>query len=742
MSSILLPYTAQGLQVTRQRPKANFPPNNGLTTNNSQYDSLGRLLRVTYDDGTPTKSFSYDQSGNGGSISQAGASNGQLTGMTTVTTSATPVTLHSRSYAYDIGGRITQTVECLPGWCGDYTHDVFRFYGYDFLGDLTTDRYASSGNGQSYATIGYGYNAASQLTSIGGGQNNASSVTIYGVTESTLLPFGPQTAAYGNGLIATSQYDSVGRESGRWLCGAPGGVNCPGGVNTYRFGFAVHQVGSQVQWETDTTINRFTDFSYDDMGRLTRGTSHSGATGLTFNATYDRYGNCWTQDISNTATGWIPPPAHFTFNTANQISSIPQLTYDGAGNMISDGQNYYSYDAENNLTAVSGGQTATYVYNGFNQRMEAITSAGTDRYGLDLLGRRSTTWLDQTTALKLVEYYGDQGPVAFYSGADGNIHFEHGDSIGSEHYRSDIAGNQESTFASLPFGELVESNGPDASPSHFALLDQDLNSNANLSHAMFREYSSFQGRWTSPDPYQGSYDDGNPQSLNRYTYVLNNPLVYKDPQGLDLCDIFCFGLENEDQNSQQAPANPVRTQLTTSSFQMYGDEYHVGSSFDYSSIFDVFGRAAQATSSLLNAQNKVGCNTVLPNGKVLGQYINQGRAQLQASVNAGGSFNGGILAKFAAIARDYGPIDFKNGAAGTSVLSSRAFLGQAGNFAYYAIGSGYLSPRVLDLGASVYSHAAVLLRNKPLSTLTGPLGIDASAASVRNPGLATRGCPK
>jgi hypothetical protein len=37
----------------------------------------------------------------------------------------------------------------------------------------------------------------------------------------------------------------------------------------------------------------------------------------------------------------------------------------------------------------------------------------------------------------------------------------------------------------------------------------------------------------APDPYDGSYDPFNPQSLNRYTYAINSPLSYLDPSGLD-----------------------------------------------------------------------------------------------------------------------------------------------------------------------------------------------------------------
>jgi RHS repeat-associated protein len=47
-----------------------------------------------------------------------------------------------------------------------------------------------------------------------------------------------------------------------------------------------------------------------------------------------------------------------------------------------------------------------------------------------------------------------------------------------------------------------------------------------------RYYASTQGRFTSCDPLMASAKTGNPQSWNRFVYVLNNPLRYVDPDGM------------------------------------------------------------------------------------------------------------------------------------------------------------------------------------------------------------------
>jgi RHS repeat-associated protein len=50
-----------------------------------------------------------------------------------------------------------------------------------------------------------------------------------------------------------------------------------------------------------------------------------------------------------------------------------------------------------------------------------------------------------------------------------------------------------------------------------------------LDYFVARYYSSVQGRFTVPDSFGGS--GSNPQTLNLYAYVRNNPLKYVDPTG-------------------------------------------------------------------------------------------------------------------------------------------------------------------------------------------------------------------
>jgi hypothetical protein len=81
--------------------------------------------------------------------------------------------------------------------------------------------------------------------------------------------------------------------------------------------------------------------------------------------------------------------------------------------------------------------------------------------------------------------------------------------------------------------------------------------------APFRFYASSLGRWHSPDPLAG--DITNPQSLNRYPYVLNNPATLTDPLGLQNCPTG---------TTESAPGQCKGD--TGSTYQMWGDLGLVG----------------------------------------------------------------------------------------------------------------------------------------------------------------------
>lgn len=92
----------------------------------------------------------------------------------------------------------------------------------------------------------------------------------------------------------------------------------------------------------------------------------------------------------------------------------------------------------------------------------------------------------------------------------------------------------------LPFGEEIKVNtgGRTAAQSYIddnvrqKFTQKERDNETGLDYFLARYYSSSQGRFTSPDPLLASGKTANPQSWNRYTYTINNPLKYIDPSGL------------------------------------------------------------------------------------------------------------------------------------------------------------------------------------------------------------------
>jgi RHS repeat-associated protein len=83
------------------------------------------------------------------------------------------------------------------------------------------------------------------------------------------------------------------------------------------------------------------------------------------------------------------------------------------------------------------------------------------------------------------------------------------------------------------------------------LTQKERDNESGLDYFGARCYSNAHGRFTGTDPLLNSGRPGAPQSWNRYGYVLNNPLILIDPDGL----YECKGTSDECSAFRQALAN-------------------------------------------------------------------------------------------------------------------------------------------------------------------------------------------
>jgi RHS repeat-associated protein len=143
---------------------------------------------------------------------------------------------------------------------------------------------------------------------------------------------------------------------------------------------------------------------------------------------------------------------------------------------------------------------------------------------------------------------------------DSNTYFALNDWLGTK--RVEVTPNGlMSSFASLPFGDNLISSGtaPDASEHHFTGKERDVES--GLDYFGARYYSSNMGRFMSPDwsakaepvPYARLVD---PQSLNLYGYVSNNPMTGIDLDGHRLMTYSQY-LESGGGSGWEAPSSPL-----------------------------------------------------------------------------------------------------------------------------------------------------------------------------------------
>ena len=119
----------------------------------------------------------------------------------------------------------------------------------------------------------------------------------------------------------------------------------------------------------------------------------------------------------------------------------------------------------------------------------------------------------------------------------GPLYFHLSDGLGTRRQQTNYAGNPVLNFTGLPYGDGLATipvsniNAADATEHHFTGHQRDSESGNDYFGA--RYYSSNMGRFLSPD-WSAKYEPvpyaklDNPQTLNLYAYLRNNPLAGVD----------------------------------------------------------------------------------------------------------------------------------------------------------------------------------------------------------------------
>ena len=121
------------------------------------------------------------------------------------------------------------------------------------------------------------------------------------------------------------------------------------------------------------------------------------------------------------------------------------------------------------------------------------------------------------------------------TGSNAKTVYTTNDHLGSPRINTDGTGQVVSRHDYHPFGEEIARTGYGSDTIRKQFTGYERDKESNLDYAQARMYVDNIGRFTTPDPLLTSGRPSVAQTWNRYTYVLNNPLIYVDPNGLYEC---------------------------------------------------------------------------------------------------------------------------------------------------------------------------------------------------------------
>jgi len=477
------------------------------------YDALHRVTDITYPSGsyagaTPAKTFVYDSATVNGATMQY--AKGRLAEAYTGSLSSKITDL---GFGYSPRGEVADVYQSTPN-SGGYYHVAGLYWENGLLKQLSgvglpNMTYTPEGEGRPYSVA----------ASVGQSPVTSTSYNPYATPPNVLLTLG-------SGDSDQFNYDS---NTGR--------------MTSYQFnvGSPAQSVVGNLTWNANGTLgtlaitdpvagNQTCNYTHDDLARIA-----SANCGSSWSQTFapDIFSN-----LSKSGTVTFQPTYNLSTNRVSQVGGLTP-TYDANGNLTYDTYHTYTWDAEGKpVTIDSIGLT----YDALGRMVEQNRGGSYTQIVYGPGGNKLALMSGQTLAKGFVPLSG--GATAVYN-ASGLAYYRHADWLGSSRLASLPSGTTRLYYdgAYAPYGENYAEVG--TIDRNLTGQNQDTISSGPypLYDFLAREYHPTWGRWLNPDPAGlAAVDPSNPQSWNRYAYVLNSPASLTDPLGLDDCgpnDVVC-----------------------------------------------------------------------------------------------------------------------------------------------------------------------------------------------------------
>jgi RHS repeat-associated protein len=268
-------------------------------------------------------------------------------------------------------------------------------------------------------------------------------------------------------------------------------------------------------------------FDYDELHRLlTARASCPSDPARAYNQvyTYDLAGNMTAKTGRGafTITAWEDDQLHIR---------PAAVTYDQAATGV--GARQVQYDQDNKPSVITyNGDTSRLYYDGTGSRIRKENNGQSDIYVGGIFEIR-----DGQIQLNIFANGARLATVR-----SGQAYYNHGDHLGSTSLVTNASGQVVEEIGYLPFGATLFRNTYDGGvwSSSYRFTGQEYDAEYELYNYSARLYDPTLGRFITADTIVPDWTD--PQSLNRYGYCRNNPLIYVDPSGHFAWGAFFIGL--------------------------------------------------------------------------------------------------------------------------------------------------------------------------------------------------------